>query len=232
MIGDDRTLAASLEALDALVPGRVDMDDLLGQVVRAVEVLFNLDGAGVMLVDDSQVLRSVLVTDERGAALERSQERAATGPCVEAFVYDHPIRCGDIHSDERYAKVSELLGDNPIRAVLGVPLRLVGTPVGVLNLYVDEPHPWDDAEVDSLCAYSEVLTRLLSAGLAARRNDERARQLQHALDHRVVIERAVGYLMASSRVDARTAFQRLRRSARDSRCKVSDVAAAILDGAG
>ena len=57
-----------------------------------------------------------------------------------------------------------------------------------------------------------------------------ADQLQYALDYRVVIERAVGYPMGAHRLDAVTAFDVLRRRARDSRRRVADVAAEVLNG--
>jgi hypothetical protein len=50
------------------------------------------------------------------------------------------------------------------------------------------------------------------------------------LDYRVVIERAVGYLMGTHRLDAVTAFDVLRKRARDSRRRVADVASEILGG--
>jgi AmiR/NasT family two-component response regulator len=46
----------------------------------------------------------------------------------------------------------------------------------------------------------------------------------------VVIERAIGFLMATHGVDAVTAFSRLRREARDRRRRVADLAAEILGG--
>ncbi len=48
-----------------------------------------------------------------------------------------------------------------------------------------------------------------------------AEQLQYALDHRVVIERAPGYLVGVHRVDPGTAFDLLRRVARNRRRKVA-----------
>ena len=44
-----------------------------------------------------------------------------------------------------------------------------------------------------------------------------------------MIERAVGYLMAARRTDAVTAFDLLRRTARNRRRKVADVARDLLD---
>jgi AmiR/NasT family two-component response regulator len=49
------------------------------------------------------------------------------------------------------------------------------------------------------------------------------------LDHRITIERAVGFLMAREQVDAVTAFNRLRAAARDRRVKLSRVAQEVLD---
>ncbi len=55
-----------------------------------------------------------------------------------------------------------------------------------------------------------------------------ADQLQYALNYRVVIERAVGYLMGARGLDAVAAFDLLRRQARDSRRRVADVATDLL----
>ena len=44
----------------------------------------------------------------------------------------------------------------------------------------------------------------------------------------MVIERAIGYLMASHRLDAVTAFSTLRKRSRDTHRRVADIAAEIL----
>ncbi|WP_255355739.1 ANTAR domain-containing protein [Frankia sp. CpI1-P] len=62
----------------------------------------------------------------------------------------------------------------------------------------------------------------------ADRNDKLARQLQYALEYRVPIERAVGYLMATMRTDPISAFETLRRTARNERRRVSELAGEIL----
>ena len=57
-----------------------------------------------------------------------------------------------------------------------------------------------------------------------------ASQLQYALDCRVVIERAIGYLMGTRRLDAVTAFDVLRQQARASRRLTADVPTDLLGG--
>ena len=68
----------------------------------------------------------------------------------------------------------------------------------------------------------------LIAALQVRERGELAAQLQHALDHRIVIERAVGVIMGRDSIDAVTAYNKLREVARSSERKVADVAAELL----
>src|SRR5581483_9566521 len=141
---------------------------------------------------------------------------------------DTTTLCADLAHDPRYRQVGPQLAARGVHAVLGVPIRLGGGPVGSLNVYVDEPHEWPGEEVTALETYGQLLGGLLSATLAAERRGQLADQLQYALDYRVVIERAVGYLMASHSVDAVDAFNRLRTAARDRRRRVADLAADVL----
>jgi AmiR/NasT family two-component response regulator len=73
---------------------------------------------------------------------------------------------------------------------------------------------------------------VVSTALAAHDHGVLAEQLRYALDYRVVIERAVGYLMGAHSLDAVTAFDVLRKRARDSRRRVASVAAEVIGEAG
>jgi ANTAR domain-containing protein len=66
------------------------------------------------------------------------------------------------------------------------------------------------------------LTELLHAAL------ERNRQLEHALESRIVIEQAKGVLIERLRVEPETAFAILRRAARSSRRRLHDVASDVV----
>nr|WP_225438247.1 ANTAR domain-containing protein [Candidatus Frankia nodulisporulans] len=99
-----------------------------------------------------------------------------------------------------------------------------------MNVADDQVRQWTASERDAIVHFGGVLENLLLAGLIADRNDRLARQLQYALDYRVPIERAVGYLMATMRTDPVSAFEKLRRTARDERRRVSELAEEILAG--
>lgn len=120
------------------------------------------------------------------------------------------------------------LTDTSIHAVLGVPIRLGGGPVGTLDVLRHQPHEWDETERNSLQRYGDVIETTLTAALTAHAASELATQLQSALDSRILIERSIGYLMAQDQVDALDAFNRLRHTARSSQRKIGAVAEDLL----
>ena len=128
---DDTALAISLAGLDHVTAAGSDLHGALRQVVAVTSLMFATDGAGIMLIDDSQALHHVLI--------------------------------------------------------------------------------------------------LIGAALLARDRDALTTQRQEALEHSVVIERAVGLLTGARRVDAVTALDILRRQARADRRKVADPATDTLE---
>ena len=95
-----------------------------------------------------------------------------------------------------------------MRAILGAPLRLGMGAIGSLNVYRFEPWTWDEADIAGVQAYAQVVEELLGAAILARQRHTIVDQLSRALEHRVVIERAVGVLMATEGIDAVRALRR------------------------
>jgi GAF domain-containing protein len=225
---DEQALRSSLQrlreaAFDADVAG------VMKRTVDAVHGVFGYGGAGIMFITESGDLSYVAASDEAGRQLEEAQAATGQGPCYESYVYAREVVSSDVHTDSRWPKLRTRLSDQ-VRAVAGTPVLLGGSPVGTLNVYRGEPVEWDKSDVNALAAYSGLVAEVLAAALAAQQHSIVADQLQYALDYRVVIERAVGYLMGTQRLDAVTAFDVLRRRARDSRRRVADVASELLGG--
>jgi anti-anti-sigma regulatory factor len=228
---EPQALSASMEGLASVAAEPTSLEDGLARVIRAARELFAVSGAGLMMVDRDGALRYVVATDPAAAALEAAQEELGEGPCVDAFVLSHEVRADDLAADARYPRVAERVVPRGVRAVLGIPTRVGGTPVGSLNVYRDAAYSWDDSDAAAIAAYNELVESLLVSAVAARKSGELAAQLQDALDRRVLIERAVGVLMGRHGVDAVTAFNALRRQARTERRTVRDLASDVLEGA-
>jgi len=223
---DEEALRSSLQqlreaAFDADVVG------VMKRTVDAVHGVFGYGGAGIMFITESGYLSYVAASDEAGRQLEEAQASVGQGPCYESYVYAREVVSIDVHADSRWPDLRTQLSFQ-VRAVAGTPILLGGSPVGTLNVYRDEPVEWDKSDVNALTAYSSLIAEVLATALAAQERGLVADQLQYALDYRVVIERAIGYLMATHGLDAVSAFNRLRRQARDSRRRVADLAAEII----
>ncbi|HEY5984780.1 MAG TPA: GAF and ANTAR domain-containing protein [Streptosporangiaceae bacterium] len=223
---DEEALQSSLQrlrqtAFDADVVG------VMKRAVNAVHRVFGCNGAGIMFITESGHLSYVAASDEAGRQLEQAQASIGQGPCYESYVYAREVVSNDLHTDKRWPDLPARLPPE-VRAVVGVPVLLGGSPVGTLNVYRDTPSVWDDSDVHALRAYSDLIAEVIGSALAAHEHTVLADQLQYALDYRVVIERAVGYLMATHGLDAIAAFNVLRKRARDAQDRVADVAAEIL----
>jgi GAF domain-containing protein len=225
----DSSVSSALEGLPRSAP----LDGLaaaLARVTSTTRHLFAADGAGIMLVDDDDALTYVQSDDEDARRLESAQRETGQGPCVDCLVLDHIVETTDVQDDSRWPTLGPLLQGSGVRAVLGVPIRIGGGAVGSLNVYRSAVGPWDDSEVVAIRSFAGVVEDLVGSALLARSQEALAEQLQHALDHRKIIERAIGFVMARDSLDAVAAFDRLRRVARDERRKVVDVAAELLGG--
>jgi hypothetical protein len=97
-------------------------------------------------------------------------------------------------------------------------------------VYASEPRGWDDSEVTALQTYAGIVASLLGVAAKAQVKGTLADQLQTALDSRMVIERGKGALMERERLDEQEAFTHLRRAARSSGRKLTEVAAEVAAG--
>ncbi len=223
---DEEALGSSLErlrqtAFEAGVAG------IMKRTVNAMQGLFGCTGSGTMFISQSGLLSYVASSDPASRQFEEAQAAVGQGPCYDAYVYATEIASSDLHADSRWPDLArERL--TRVRAVAGLPIQLSGISVGTLNVYRDEPTDWDGSDISALRGYSDLVADALGAALAAQDHSELADQLRYALDYRVVIERAVGYLMGAHKLDAVTSFNILRKRARDSRRRIADVAGEIL----
>ena len=224
---EPEALAASLRRLHDL-----DDDDVLralDETITACVDLFGVSGSGLMIIDEQHALRDVASSDGPGRVLEKVQTETGQGPCVDTFVNDRMVSTADIGTDDRWPASRATIAEHGVHAVLGIPVHVGGLAVGSLDVYLDHPHDWNDSETSALLRYGQVVETTLRAAMVAHQAGELADQLQHALDHRVVIERGVGFLMAREGVGAVEAFNLLRSTARSRRRKVIDIARELLE---
>ena len=225
---DPEALTASLRRLATLGKPGIGVVEALQHVTEACVDLFGVAGSGIMLADEQNVPRYVTASDGPGRMLEVAESDTGQGPCTEAFVNNTVVASTDVTAEGRWPDLASALRPHPVRAVLGLPVRLGGVTVGTLDVFYEQPHVWQDDECQALGRYRDLVESTLATAVAAHNAGELAVQLQYALDYRVIIERGVGYLMARDQVDSMIAFNKLRRAARDTQSKIGDVAQRLL----
>jgi GAF domain-containing protein len=226
---DPTDLAKSIGALGSLDPER-GLAPTLQQIADAAKQLFAADAAGLMLVDAEGQLRWASASDQTAQTIEDGQEHLAQGPCAVAFSQRLPAAIRDLRTEPDWQEFTQVLVSEGIRAALSVPVELDGGVIGTLDIYAGQPRDWDPSEVAALQAYAGLVASLLSAAVTAEVKGRLADQLQAALEHRWLIERAKGVVMGREQVDAQAAFERLRGAARSSTRRLADVAKDVTAG--
>jgi GAF domain-containing protein len=224
------TLASSVTGLAELTANDGGgLEHALEHVVNETSRIFAVDGSGLLLLTEGDVLRYVAASSERARIIETFQEQTDEGPCVDAFEQGEPVRTADVASDSRWPSFGPLAGRQGVHAILGVPVQLDG-PVGTLNVYAAEPREWDDDEVAAIQAYARIVASVLRSSIEAHLQGKVSEQLRYALDRRIVIEQAKGILMEREKLSPGAAFELMRRRARSHRERVIDVARRLVDG--
>jgi GAF domain-containing protein len=211
--------------------GTTAIDDAMDQIVRTTHAIFDVDGAGLMLVDSEQQLRSVAVSDDRFRDLEDLQISHDEGPCMAAFEDKELVCVEDLQDEARWPLFGPAALERGVRAVLASPIPYNQHAIGVVGVISQDRRPWSPEGELALLAFTDLAALLIASMLHAEQQTELARGLQGALDSRAVIEQAKGVLMAEQGIASRPAFQRLRDRARSERRKLSEVAAEIVAGA-
>jgi GAF domain-containing protein len=226
---DPAALAASIGELHDLDLER-GLPATLQQVVMAAKTLFGVDGAGLMLADAYGDLRWASASNQQSQLVEEEQERLGMGPRQAAFSQRMAITVRNAGTEPDPDGARSVLRNAGFQAGMSVPVELHGGPIGSLDPYSARPRNWDDSEIGALQAYAGIVANLLGSAAAAHLKGRLADQLQAALAHGAVIEQAKGVLMERERLDAATAYERLRAAARSSSRKVADVARELLAG--
>jgi GAF domain-containing protein len=224
---------AFVDLADNLVDDLDAADVLQVLADRSVEVL-GAAAAGLLVTDEENLLRIVVSSDEGTRLLELYQLQSEEGPCLDCYRTGGPVSHDDLDSEDagrrwpRFAPAARAAGYDSVHAL---PLRVRGEVIGGLNLFGAR----DGAsilreDVPVAQALADVATIALVQNRVARNREEVARQLQAALDTRVVIEQAKGMVAARLDIDLEEAFELLRSTARSARRRLADVAEEITHG--
>ncbi|WP_326566572.1 GAF and ANTAR domain-containing protein [Amycolatopsis rhabdoformis] len=225
---DGRLVDTFVELADTLTDDFDVIEFLQLLATRSVELL-PVDAAGLLLVDANGDLQLVASSDERARVLELFQLQRAEGPCLEAFKLRTTVIAPDLARDAGgWAEFGELAVQRGFRAVHAIPMRLRAEAIGALNLFSASPGELTAEDLRLARGMVDVATIGLLQARAIQRHEVLVEQLQTALNSRVVIEQAKGFLAERLGVETDEAFGVLRRFARSRGRKLSEVAVEVV----
>lgn len=218
----------ALEELGRLRFGEMNVEDAIREIVRTTHSMFAVDGAGLMLCDSDQQLRSVAASDQRFEHLEELQIHHGEGPCIEAYEDKKLVGVEDLTSDSRWPDFSQAAVARSVRAVLASPLPYNQDAVGVVAVLSEKTRPWSPEDELALLAFTDLAALLIASMMMGERQSTMSQQLQGALNSRQIIEQAKGVLIGTQQICAREAYERLRSQARSQRRKLTAVCAEVV----
>lgn len=222
-------LQAFVELADTLVDD-YDLIDLLDRLAAHSVELLAADAAGIMLADAESTLRVVASTNEQTEWMELLQLQADEGPCVECYRSGVPVSVTDLtEATGRWPRfVAALARGGTYGSVHALPLRLRREAIGTLNLFHHLPGALPEADLALGQALADVATIGILSERQIRRGEVVTEQLQIALNSRIIIEQAKGVLAQRGQLGMDTAFDRLRRFARNHNLRLSEVARQVV----
>jgi GAF domain-containing protein len=225
----ERRLTTTFVTLaDTLVTG-YDVVDLLQTLVDTCADVLDASAAGLMLADAGGELAVVASTSEQSRLVEMMQLGSGSGPCVECFEIGLPVSVPDVDLiGDRWPGFRDEAVAQGFRSVHAVALRLRGSVIGTLNLFHSEVGQLSHEDMAVAQGLADVATIGILQERAISEADLTKRQLQHALDSRVLIEQAKGVVAHTQNVDMDVAFRTLRAHARSNNLSLRDVAELVV----
>jgi GAF domain-containing protein len=168
--------------------------------------------------------------------VDQVQYQIGLGPCLAALETGTAMYVPDLAADGRWGDYGSRAAERGARCCMSVPVLVRGEPTAVVKAYSGEVNGLTREQQDLVTARGEELAGGIAIALSL---SDHAQQLDDriaAMDHRHVIDLAVGMVMAQARCGPTQAFSLLRRQSQRSGVKLHEVAqrlvSAVSDGEG
>lgn len=225
---EHRLVDTFVSLTDTLV-AEYDVVDLLQTLVDQTTRLFDASAAGILLVNADDRLEVVVSTSERSNFIGLLQLNAGEGPCVEAFETGRPVSVEDpAEMRRRWPRFAEASRESGYASVHSIPLRLRETTLGSMNLFRETEGALNEEDARAAQALTDVATISILQQRVVEHATMTQQQLQRALDSRVVIEQAKGFVAHTRQVDMDDAFRLLRQHARSTQAPLAEIARAVI----
>ncbi|GAA2756839.1 GAF and ANTAR domain-containing protein [Actinopolymorpha rutila] len=209
-----------------------DPIELLSRVTAICVDLLPVQAAGVMLADQWGALGIIASSSEQMHLLELLQLQTNNGPCLECYRTGEPMNTLDLSGPgaSRWPEFARRATAAGFRGIAAMPMRLHHDLIGALNLLSEQPVPLSHYESRVGQALADLATIAIVHERTLRRPELPVEQRLAVLNQRVIIEQATGMVAQAGGYDISEAYAVLRRRARESGRRLTDLATALVEG--
>jgi transcriptional regulator with GAF, ATPase, and Fis domain len=224
MVSQQVILARTFVELADTIVDDYDVIEVLTTLAHRCVEIFGGE-AGIMLADRDGRLHTAASSSERMQQVELFEVQHEQGPCPDAFRDRIRVVCPDlVDAADRWPLFAPRALDAGFHAVHAIPMRLRQQSLGAMNLLSERPGPMADDDLSSAQALADVATIAILQHRAAEDARVVVRQLHEALNSRIVIEQAKGFVAQVLATDTDVAFSIIRSYARSHNRRLAEVA--------
>jgi GAF domain-containing protein len=164
----------------------------------------------VSLGDGERNLRFVTASNATITEVERVQELAQNGRCVEAYHHGVEVHSTDLRIESRWPELVPDALRLGLRSVVALPMRFgEGDTLGTLNVYDARTRERHDDEIQPASLLADVAVSYVTNASELERSERIREQSQRALQSRIIIEQPKGMIAADLGLGMDEAFKRL-----------------------
>ncbi|TCC05033.1 GAF and ANTAR domain-containing protein [Kribbella soli] len=225
---DRRVREVFIELSDTLVDD-FDVIEFLDRLAAHCSELLGVSACGILLADHHGALNLVAASTEQARLVELTQLQTLQGPCFEAFSTGRPVQHPDLRNAHgRWPRFTAAAVSGGYLSVQALPMRLRDTVLGAVNLFSRTTGELDADTITLGQALADAATIGIVHQRALARQEIVTEQLQNALNSRILIEQAKGFLSHSLDIDVDDAFALMRSYARANNRRLTEVADDIV----
>lgn len=168
-------------------------------------------------------------SSKRAVELDHLEQALGDGPCIKALREMSPVMIDDVAADPRWPDYNAALADAGVHSSLGVPLEISGEASAALNFFAARPRAFTAGVYEKAVGFAAAARGTLHLSVRIGAAENRAEDLEAAMQSRTAINLACGVIMAQNRCSQAEAMDILTRVSSNRNRKLRDVAAELIE---
>lgn len=200
------------------------LDEILNLIVVVTAEMLNSKICSIMLLDDQRKELVIKAAQSLSLDYQRKANVKVDGSVVGDVIRSKmPIAIYDVREEARYGFRELAIREN-LTSMLSVPMVVKEKAIGVINVYMKNPHTFAQEEIDVL----QMIANQAAVAVENTRLMQEALQAKEALQTRKLIERAKGILMRLSNLNEDAAHKLIHKKSMDSCKSMKEIAESII----